>query len=344
MNFALLGPLLTLAGAAFALYIGSRLGVFALAEAARGDQAVGPATLAQWLPIAAVATLAVRDMPDVSISLIFASSVACLSLVLGTTLFAAPTSGALESRHRRAWGMVLPAAVLALMAGFAAQFTLKHAVIFALQGIVALLMWTATGHEPTSEDEHAASDVRYPRSTSNVKARVACLTAWLVLTLAGAWFILRAAGHLTHEVPRLTGGTIAALVISPVLVLPMIGSSLNWAHERHAGAAVSCAMGCTLLNLCLLLPVVIVASRVLGAWRRGGGADALLRGKWLDPPDQALVFPMAVWRVDTVLLILLGAALLLFSTGRWTPRRAEGLGLLMAFAFYLIKSAALSLQ
>jgi Ca2+/Na+ antiporter len=312
---------LMLAGAAFAFYIASRLGVFALESARdRNSDAAGPATLAQWLPIAAVATLAVRDMPEVSVSLIFASSVACLSLVLGTTFFSAPPTAPLESRHRRAWGMVLAAAVLALMAGFAAQFTLKHALIFALQGIVALLMWTTRQRDPASDDADQppfASVVPIGRASSPAGMRIASLIGWLLLTLAGAWVAIRATDRLTHEVPRLTGGLIAALMISPALVLPIIGSSLNWAREGRPGLAVSCAAGCTLLNLCLLLPVVIVVS---GWWKHRGG----------DVGDAALAFPMAVWRIDTSFLIVLGTMLLVFSTGRWVPRRAEVFGLLLA--------------
>src|SRR5689334_14027604 len=148
-----------LAGAAFALYVASRLGVYALQ--CRGDsmgtRGIGPATVAQWLPIAAVAILALRAAPEVSVSVIFASSVACLSLVLGTMFFSAPSTGPLESRNRRAWGMVLPAAVLALLAGFAAEFTLKHAVIFALEGAVALMLWTTSSPiERVTTNEDAA--------------------------------------------------------------------------------------------------------------------------------------------------------------------------------------------
>ena len=243
MNFTQFLPntsVLMLAGAAFAFYVASRLGVFAL-ESASGsaDDAAGPATVAQWLPMAAVATLAVRDMPEISVRLIFASSVARLSMVLGTTFFSAPPTGPLESRHRRAWGMVLAAAVLALMAGFAAQFTLKHAVIFATQGVVALLMWTASRRQASEQTDlppfaslalvdYASPKASRPRAAPSASSRAISLVVWLVLSLVGASIALRATDRLTHDVPRLTGGMIAALMISPALVLPIIGSSLDW--------------------------------------------------------------------------------------------------------------------
>ena len=49
---------------------------------------------------------------------------------------------------------------------------------------------------------------------------------------------------------------------------------------------------------------------------------------------------MAVWRIDTSVLIVLGTMLLVISTGRWVPRRVEGIGLLLAYAFYMGANAA----
>ena len=45
---------------------------------------------------------------------------------------------------------------------------------------------------------------------------------------------------------------------------------------------------------------------------------------------------MAVWRIDTVLLVVVGAMLLVFSTGRrWIPGRFEGFVLLVIYAAYM---------
>ena len=232
---------LMLAGAAFAFYVASRLGVWALQSRIdpAGQQDVGPATLAQWLPVATVATLALRDAPEVSVSIIFASSVACLTLVPGTSFFAAPPVEALDSRHRRAWGMLLPAAVLTLLAGFAAQFTLMHAAVMALQGIAALTLWMTSAPRELPTNPHPSA----PQVSPSVGAgfRLLALAVWLALTFIGACVAMRAANRMTHEVNRLTGAMIAAVMIAPAAALPMIGSSLDWARQGRTGSAVSCA-------------------------------------------------------------------------------------------------------
>ena len=55
-------------------------------------------------------------------------------------------------------------------------------------------------------------------------------------------------------------------------------------------------------------------------------------------------FPLAVWRVDTVLLIVLGLMLVPVSLGRWTLRKVEGLVLTCLYAAYLIMSTAIAIK
>jgi hypothetical protein len=47
-------------------------------------------------------------------------------------------------------------------------------------------------------------------------------------------------------------------------------------------------------------------------------------------------FPLGVWRVDSVLLIVLSFPLLAASAGRWVLGRVEGSVLIVAFALYLL--------
>ena len=340
--------------AALAFYTASRVGGHALGGRGRaGSDGAGPRTLAQWLPMATVAILAVGREPSVAVSIIFASGVACLSLALGTLFFAAPPSS-LDAANHRGWPMVLPAAVLAMLAGFAGQFTLAHAAVFALQGLVALALWFAPGDgnlvHPNGTFSHApiAAGGTADTSPTGVRARNVTLLlvqvlVWLLLTLAGAWLALRAVDAMTHDVPRLSPGLIAAVMISPALALPLIGSGLALAHDGRSGSAVSTAAGCVLLNLCALLPAVIIAWHVRGAWAPLG-PSALGLGRWFVAPVDPLPFPMAVWRIDTVTLVMLGAMLIPMSFGRWLPGRVEGAALLIAYGAYLIGNARLGVR
>ena len=52
--------------------------------------------------------------------------------------------------------------------------------------------------------------------------------------------------------------------------------------------------------------------------------------------ESPLNFPLIVWRVDSVMLLVLGLALLPMSLGRWLPRRAEGTLLILLYAVYMV--------
>jgi Ca2+/Na+ antiporter len=54
---------------------------------------------------------------------------------------------------------------------------------------------------------------------------------------------------------------------------------------------------------------------------------------------EPIYYPMAVWRVDTVVLILLALLLLPVGMGRWTLGRREGAGLIIGYAAYLVLTA-----
>ncbi len=60
--------------------------------------------------------------------------------------------------------------------------------------------------------------------------------------------------------------------------------------------------------------------------------------------DPVLMFPISTWRVDTVMLILLGALFVPISAGRWIPRRAEGAAMLIAYALYMTATVAVAMR
>src|SRR5438067_6177662 len=131
--------ILPLLGAAVGWYIASRLSVEALAGSRVAPLRRGAA---QCITIFIVALIAViRREPQIAIGVIFASCVATLSLVLGVVTFTAPPDTiTIEARGK--WGFVLPAAVLVFLAGYKSQFTLLHALVFGIEGIVIWLAWS----------------------------------------------------------------------------------------------------------------------------------------------------------------------------------------------------------
>jgi len=59
---------------------------------------------------------------------------------------------------------------------------------------------------------------------------------------------------------------------------------------------------------------------------------------------QAMPFPLAAWRVDAVVLTVLGFILIPVSLGRWELGRWEGVGLIIGYAMYLILEAAVTVR
>ena len=330
-------PTLLLAGAALAFYIASRLGAAVLDR--RGNNPAGAAA-AHWLPMAAVTLTVLKQYPHAAVSIIFASSVACLTLVPGVTLLSAPKmpSGEplpvepLETNDRRAWSMVLPAGLLTLLAGFRGYFTLFHAVLFIVQGLAVLFAWTAS-----PEVAPAGADVK----RSNPFVAFANVIFWIVLTFVGAKIATAGIRDISSRVPHLTTGVLGVLMIAPALVLPMIGSALSLTQRGRGGAVISTSVDCVLLNLCVLLPITIIAWQVISNWP-ASGFSGMMRGRLFDAPTSPLPYPMAAWRIDAVMLIIFGAALLLISTKRWVPGRVEGLIGVLAFALYMVANAKLA--
>src|SRR5438876_2696391 len=125
------GTVVVLAVAAALLYAASRTAAAALAG--RGGGRPGWRAVGHWLPIAATTLVAAcRGKPDVAVALTFATSVGCLSFVLGVLTYLAPMKQLPASR--RAWPFVLPAALLSLIAGFSGSVSWIHAMAMLLLG------------------------------------------------------------------------------------------------------------------------------------------------------------------------------------------------------------------
>ncbi len=131
------GRWLLLIGAVL-LYVSSRAGVDALSggRAGPGRRAVG-----HWIPIAATALVAMAmRRADLAISIVFATSIGCLSLLVGSISILSPDSET-PPAFRRLWPFVLPAALLVLLVGFTGQFTCEHALVLLIEGGAIVLAW-----------------------------------------------------------------------------------------------------------------------------------------------------------------------------------------------------------
>src|SRR5438105_4451165 len=140
------GAPLQMAAAAMLLYFASRAAVDSLTriEHPSGERMA----LGHWMPIALTAILsASTGHSEIAVAIVFATSVAILSLVFGLLIFlAAP---AVDSPSgTRAWPFVAPMALLTLIGGFrGALGLLPAAMLLAIAVMVALIWFAPAPHE-----------------------------------------------------------------------------------------------------------------------------------------------------------------------------------------------------
>jgi len=260
--------------------------------------------------------------------------------------------------------MVLPVGVLALMAGFSGKLTLLHALLFAIQGLFVLMVWQPRDPAPT---------VRAARLSGTSRAQLALA---IVLAVIGAFCAIYGAVRMSEETGIMSTGLIASAALGPLLILPMIGSASLMAAHGQVQTVAGASVVMVLLNLCLLLPLVIVGWHLreqyfvppttpealaapvtrptTNAATKPAMAPTTATTTSTSPSDEdipedfadevaipddmprVLSFPIAVWRIDTVLLILLGLVLLPVALNLWDLRRSEGILLVAVYACYLI--------
>jgi Ca2+/Na+ antiporter len=309
--------------------------------------APGRRALGHWMPIAACALWAVlHRQGNLAIAIIFATSVASLSLVLGSIVLA---EGELDAPQPwpRTWLFVLPAGLLPLLAGFAGRLSWIHACIFLLEGAALWLAWQEiTGRDgmalPVAQ-VHADDGAANPGGGgAHGLFRIINVALSAILAVVGASIAM---GPATRIGEQFRGGAalVAVATLGPLLVLPMLLTGAKMAHRGQGWIATSTSVGVTLLDLCLLLPAVVLL------WYPASAIDIdgrSIRHWHIHPFGEVtpLRFPLTTWRCDTVVLALLGFVLLPVALGRWRLGRAEGVVLIALYAIYIVMETAVGLS
>lgn len=307
--------LLLVAAASIAFYIASRVAVDALTDLA--NPSPGRLALGHWMPVAltAVAAIAVGE-PHAAVSIALGTSVAALVLNLGL-LTATGQHEVSPSRGSRAWPMLITLGLLCMLIGLRAQVTRLSALLLLAQGLLALWLWHGSADQPAPAPRRlgAASWVR--------------LAMAVVVASLGALVAMVGVVRMSFEVPKTTPGMLAAVGVSPLLLLPMIGIGAAMSERGKASEAGGALVGVALLNLGALLPGLALLWE-LRRWMVS----------WAEEPD-VLPFAMATWRLDVVLVMVVGALLLPVALGRWKFGRTEGVALVVVYAIYIAAASAL---
>jgi hypothetical protein len=205
----------------------------------------------------------------------------------------------------------------------------------------------------------------------------------VALACAGAWAAVHGAQRAGRAGSIASPSLVGTLLIGPLLLVPMLGIGVDLTARGQSHAAHASLTAVVLLNLCLLLPVMVVEAHLHPLQKmiamvdaRGANPPSLLmnpspatRPATLattrsatrptthpttrattrattapadlsdDSPElfpaPALPFPPALWRVDTVILIVLAMFLLPVSVGRWALARGAGIALVLGYLAYL---------
>ena len=328
-----------LMAASVLLYGASRMAVFALARPDGSNP--GRRALAQWVPIAATAIAAIlwrsedaqmqRHMASIAISVVFGTSLACLSLVAGMATYLTPLH--ILPPSKKVWPFVLPVALLTLMAGISGHLTWWHALmLMALGGaIVAVWLDAPEGPEGPSENPPSGSTAAWA-----MFAVVAMCAVGAILIVKGT---LTSSDMSSHGSRMLSPGVLAATILSPLLVLPTLGTASSVAQRGYPGRALTALVGTVLLNLCVLLPIIIFCWYFRQLGKFAGSID--FKAGW--DAIHALPYDMAAWRIETVLLIVLGFAMIPVSMGRWVVGKLESTLLVFGYAVYVVVLAVYEL-
>lgn len=318
------------------LFVASRVGAEVLAgkTASPGRRALG-----HWLPIAATALVALaRRRGDIAVTIIFATSVGCLSLLLGAISIVTPESDS-PGEYRRFWPFALPAALMALLTGFAGHLSWRNAVVLLIEGAVLFYVWQEISQsEPIAELKTAREP---PRRKNGMWILNLVLCA--LIAILGAVAGLVGAEGISRNFSFLSDLTTIVGVLSPLLVLPMLTEGAALAQTDRAWAAVTSAVAVVLLNICVLLPVVALLWYLRQAVTGGlhGPIHFDLAAFWNASP---LPFGWVTWRVDCVVLVLLSFVLFPASMGRWKLGRFEGCALIAIYVVYVVMEAVGSLR
>jgi hypothetical protein len=320
----------------------------------RGEGAIGRRALAYFIPIAASSLIAMLlGRSEIAVGIVFGTSVGAMTTVVGFIALAGPIGDG-PPRWRRVWPFQLVASLLVLIAGFKGTFNWRDAFALSIEGLILLMLWNDTsdatpqsvlnsawnhGGLPAGPTDEVARFAK-PGWTSN---QIGLLILELALTAAllwlGSWAVTRGIVRTGTMIRGLSTSGLAGSVVSLSMVLPMMYGTWRQADGGRGWAPVTTQVGVVLLNLCALLPLLILlpylAARIpqLSHW----AGDALAPRGGL---PTLLLYPTPMWRIDNVVLIVIGVLLLPVALGKWRLGREEGMVLMAGYFFYLTATLA----
>jgi hypothetical protein len=302
--------LVLLAAGALVMYVGVRLLWIAVPSVGlwRG--------VAVGLPIVGLALVQSTWAPASAIALLVSAAVLVATLGLGVSTIDLPPGQSGASPVLRC---LLPLSATACLAGFHGEITWLIALGLLVVG--ALTLWTA-------------DDLRHPE---RVPAKPLAVLPAVFFLPVGLWLLVIASTVFRHASGSAASTPVVVLLIAPACLLALLGLLTAEARQHAPETPQETASGLAIVCLGLGVPLVAIVGR---AWPIAVNAvsgsiprlSSLAATQPADFPHVAM--PLATWRVDTVLLVVVSVMLLPIGTGRFRLGRSEGVALILLYLAY----------
>lgn len=274
------------------------------------------AVIAYLLPLVGVVVVAaVLKRPEVALGAALSGAVASLGLVAGLSLMQRRTVQSAPA-SASSWSLLVPAAVVILLVGVSGHISGWQAGLLLILGVLSLMA-------QKDDTEEAKPETWKPSEVELLQ-----LAAVVLLAGLAGWACAEAARLLALRHVQASAGLLAACVLGPATTMPLLGVATSLALEgkpyQALGLCVRFTLGAALvitpLAALVFMGVTYASSHDLSTFRSG------------------IPFPLTLWRVESVLLIALGALLIPIAAGRVIPKRRDGFLLFGIFVIYLVLS------
>jgi Ca2+/Na+ antiporter len=242
--------------------------------------------------------------------------------------------------------MLLPAGLLAFLAGFGGRISGLDAGVLLLQGLFVLWLWIEPAR-PQSPAPVIAMETEPAKPIRALLLRILQLLLAITLAAVGAWLAMAGIDRAIATSDLASAGLLTAMMLCPLLVLPIIGTGTELAQRNQSAAAVSAQVGVSLLNVFALLPLLVLIGHrheLFSAVLQQMIAVFHFTSHVSQPVDPVVIFPLAVWRVDVVMIIALGLYLMPIAIGKWKMTKLQGAALMLGYAVYLVLSLGIAVQ
>ncbi|MGN6505619.1 MAG: hypothetical protein ACTHM6_08660 [Tepidisphaeraceae bacterium] len=252
------------------------------------------------VPVTAIGILfAVSGQVTTGVALMLACCVFMVTLGIGVAAVNAPAGGGVGSPLLR---LLAPITLVTCVVGFHGELTLVHAVALLVTGI--LLAWTASEGRPRM----------IPR------ANFAWLGAAIPLLGGGIYLLLIAIQQFQSAAGANLLGPVVVLMVGPAALISLLG--LLGRPDENGEGGCDTVVGFALNCLGFGLPIIIA----IGHWIRHSAATTKTAA--------AVIMPVASWRIDSLLLVMLSILLIPVSIRRFKLGRLEGLALVILYLVY----------